>query len=256
MLKSGFVFNLLLCLVIHATFSQDQDSASVENKPAQTEIKFEDDRLLNGIRFGTDISGPVYGLLVNNDKFKLYNRYELTADLGIKRFFIVADFGTGTFERNYTDSFPTRSFYKSDGRYLRIGGDYRISKSAKSFLFFGGRLGTAFFTESARITTFPREINGVEVIEGTTTPIEIDRKLVANWFELTTGIKVEIWKNFYLGYNFRFKFLIPSKAIKSEEPLDIPGFGTANRISSLGFSFNVMYRFPFGKDPVIPLKGR
>ena len=231
-------------------FGQSQDTTKQEVK----KILFEDKRLLNGVRVGVDIAGIAYGFIANNENFKLENKYEINGDLGIKRWFMTLDLGTAKFTSIDADTIYNNSNYESSGSYYRVGADYRISKSAKSFLFFGGKFGQAFMNEDVQYQIFKIPFNDVIV----SNPIKdsYQRPLSPKWIELTPGVKVYIWKNFYMGYTIRLKFLIPSKKYKDYPPMYIPGYGVGNRNSNIGFSFHLMYRIPFGKDPVIPLKGR
>jgi hypothetical protein len=242
-LKSSLKVFILVVISVPA-FSQTTDTTSAPKKPIP-KIEFQDDRLFNGIRVGIDVAGIAYGYMTKDDNYRISNRYEINGDFGIKRYFVTLDLGTGTYQR--WDTTQANSTYKSEGQYFRLGGDYRISKSAKSFLFFGGRFGKSFFTETGDVN-FRSEPGRPDA------HFEINRKLSANWLEMATGMKVFIWKNFYMGYTLHFKLLLKTKKIKEEQPLDIPGFGAANKANNLGMSFHLMYRIPFGKDPVVPLK--
>jgi hypothetical protein len=243
---------LVVVLISVKGFCQTTDTTSTQtSKKTTPKIVFKDDRLFNGVRVGVDVAGIAYSYMSKDDNFELSNKYEINGDFGIRRYFLTLDLGQGTFKRKVTDSFPSSSNYTSKGTYFRFGGDYRISKSAKSFLFIGTRFGKSFFKEEATIDLYRDATVGPAILVGHD---NIDRKLSANWLEMTTGMKVYIWKNFYLGYTMHFKLLLKSKKIKEEEPLDIPGFGVANKPNNLGMSFHIMYRIPFGKDPVMPLQ--
>lgn len=242
---------IFFVLCYNKTFSQSQDSARREVK----KILFEDNRLFNGVRFGADIAGIGYGLIANTEEAKLINKYELNADLGIRRWFLSVDYGRGTYTNTDEDTLYNTSNYKSEGYYFRIGGDYRISRSAKSFIFYGLRFGRAFFTEDVTYRMLQIKVGDV-VVNPAGEENRYTSNWNANWIEMTPGIKVYIWNNLYLGYTIRLKFLVPKERFERENPNYIPGYGVGNRNTTVGFSFHVMYRIPFGKDPVIPLNGK
>jgi hypothetical protein len=66
----------------------------------------------------------------------------------------------------------------------------------------------------------------------------------ARWFELTSGLKVKVWKFIWLGYTARFKFGLKDQDGFEMLSHDVPGYGRTNKESYWGFNYQVMLRIP------------
>ena len=83
---------------------------------------------------------------------------------------------------------------------------------------------------------------------GDASDTDTNESLKANWIELVMGLKVQVWKQLFLGMTGRLKL---SPNVKGEEELlsfEIPGYGRAAQSSYWGFNYNVYWRFPFKKQ--------
>jgi len=72
------------------------------------------------------------------------------------------------------------------------------------------------------------------------------------WLELTTGLRVKIWKIIWVGYTARFKFALTTDASDEMLPYDVPGFGRTDKDTTWGFNYYVMVRLPLRKLPSLP----
>ena len=71
------------------------------------------------------------------------------------------------------------------------------------------------------------------------------QKSWAHWGELLGGLRVQVYKNFYMGWTVRYRLMFSHKKNTYSQPWYIPGFGTDS--SPFGFTYTVGYRFSFGK---------
>jgi hypothetical protein len=193
-----------------------------------------------GIRLGADISKPVLANISNS-----YSGFEIVGDYRVsKRFYVAAELGyeEQTSQEDYTNS-------TAKGSYARLGFNYNAYENwldMNNEIFVGYRYGFSLFdqtlnsyTPNVNSTYFPAiPIN---------TPVTAS-SLNAHWSEFLFGLKVETFKNLFLGASVSYKVLMSSKEPENFKTLYAPGF---NRIfeSSTGFGFNytVSYLIPFKK---------
>ena len=71
------------------------------------------------------------------------------------------------------------------------------------------------------------------------------QKSWAHLGELLGGLRVQVYKNFYMGWTVRYRLMFSHKKNTYSQPWYIPGFGTDS--SPFGFTYTVGYRFSFGK---------
>src|SRR5690606_31009242 len=61
--------------------------------------------------------------------------------------------------------------------------------------------------------------------------------LTAHWIELTGGVRVEVAKYVFIGWNMRGKFLVNAKKFVELPPYNIAGYGKGEKNSV--FDFNI-----------------
>lgn len=192
--------------------------------------------LPTGVRFGLDIAGPIYNLFEPT-----ISNYEGMADIDFGKFFGVIEMGRGAYKS--TDS-PTS--YTSSGFFYRIGADVNLTaKDAKlNSLFFGLRYATSSFNEtlSGELANAGWGVNPISDEQG---------KASVNWVEMNIGMRVRVWKSFFMGYAIRFKLLKHNAFNEGNfETYFIPGYGVAANTSNWGFNYYVQYRIEWKKKPI------
>ena len=70
---------------------------------------------------------------------------------------------------------------------------------------------------------------------------------------MTAGVKVEVFRNVFLGYNLRFKFAQGFSEDPSLLPYHIPGFGRSDRAERFGFDYYIFYRIPLKRRKARPI---
>jgi hypothetical protein len=241
MLKYIFLFNCVLFsfLAINVALAQEKDTVSVAIEEKEPKEPFE--FYLHSIKVGGDISYPILmgfnGNLVRfeaNSEFNFSNRFILTADVGYSDNTSVPE--TLEFE------------YKNTGFYARVGMDYNLmhNKFKDNAIFIGLRYGQANFEHSLSYnldstvwSTDPTKLGSIQKSE---------TGLKVSWVELTTGLRVRVWKSFYTGYTLRVQFRTSLKDGEVISAKELPGFGSNNSSSNLRFNYHIFYQLPFGRN--------
>ena len=69
-------------------------------------------------------------------------------------------------------------------------------------------------------------------------------KTTVTWAELLAGIKVNVYKNFYMGWSLRYRIPHEHKKAEHTETLVYSGFGK-NNSTNLGVTYSLIYKLPF-----------
>jgi hypothetical protein len=64
-----------------------------------------------------------------------------------------------------------------------------------------------------------------------------------HWIELNAGFRLEVKKNFFAGWNIRFRGMLNQQKLKELPPAYLAGYGAGEKPTSLGYNFYVMYGF-------------
>lgn len=209
-------------------------------KPAADTVKRDTVKnryLPTGVRVGTDLIAIVKSNIQDD-----FIGWEINGDVDFHRYFLTTDFGR--WERTYlTDS----ASYFNSGNYWRTGIDVNfLTKDPERNMFFiGFRYGRSSFSENLTI-------NSYDPVWGHFTRSYEQDNVNARWLELTSGIRVKIWKALWLGYTARFKFGLKTKGESEMVPHDVPGYGRTDRFSYWGFNYQLLVRIPFRKMPPLP----
>jgi hypothetical protein len=222
-----------LCVVdAHA---QEPPAAAVEEpaeeKPAAdtTAARF----IPTGVRIGYDL------MALGRSQFSsTFRGWEVAADIDFHRFYLVTEYGTWALAE------PLRNgTYSNNGSYFRVGVDVNFLKNLEKNMFFlGGRFGYSSYSDQVEYTygtpAFADETNFV-----------YNSKVIGTWVELTAGLKVKIWKFFWLGATGRFKFGLDLDGNGPLRSYDVPGFGLNISRTWWGFNYYALVRIPFKKEP-------
>ena len=163
--------------------------------------------------------------------------------MDLKDYFLVSEFG---FERANR---PTPG-YKSNGLYYKVGADVNLIKydRTKNVITFGFRYASAHFQH---------ELNAVITDDFETRRLEQkETGVTVRWLELGMGMKVRIWRQLFMGYDFRLKFANNVKENGLILPYEIPGFGRAfndgreKRGVVVGFRYALYWTIKLREKPV------
>lgn len=196
------------------------------------------DERIRGLRIGYDVSRLAYIFLGEGR-----SEMEFSLDLEVaKNIYPVLEFGTGRLNISQS-GFD----YHAGGAYFRLGVDRNYLKKLKTsqyeMLFGGLRYGYSRFTHSAENITIRDEVWG-DYYGGEVAPMTVN----AHWLEIAGGIRGELFRNFFIGWSFRYCRLLYHSANDAMLPYMIPGFGIYDKQKGhLGFTYSIFYRIPLYK---------
>ena len=198
------------------------------------------------LRFGFD---PLKIALSQTDKN--YSGFEVIGDLNFfENLFLSIEFG-----REDKTKQSEKINFTTTGSYIKLGADYNMYKNWKGMnnhIYIGIRFASSIHKQRVN-SFFLRNSDflwGNELITSGT-GIGLRENLNASWIEFVTGIKVQVLKNIYMGFNVRFNRLFNDKKPLNFDNLYIPGFNkkTDENIFGAGFNYTISYSIPikFGK---------
>lgn len=133
--------------------------------------------------------------------------------------------------------FTTAAMYGRVGVDLNIMNSKKDAKPTNNLFLAGIRIGATHFNYNITNVVLNDDYWG-----GTETMNYINEPSTKIWFEIVAGIKVEVFKNIYMGWNIRNKNLIVQDTPGLPAPWYIPGFGINNG-TQWGFSYVIGYKF-------------
>ncbi len=246
--SSSIAISLLLLLWVVVPVRAQQ--ARPNPTPKRNQVKKEAPKEEVPLYWGTFVGADIYGIgskLLGGD----YLSSEVSVAVNLKNKYIP------TLELGYGSSDTwgeTGIYYKAQAPYVRIGMDYNTmanKKEKNSFLFVGARYGFTSFTYDVKNAPLTDPIWGDDIVP----PLEdgiwggsIDfnhtgMKATMHWIELVGGIKVQIYKNFNMGWSIRYKFKASASVSENGNPWYVPGFGKFNS-STLGITYSLIYKLP------------
>lgn len=199
---------------------------------------------------GDEASVPLYqGTTVGVDVFGLgsklfggdFTSTEVSVEVNLRnRYVPVVEIGYGSAD---TTDDGTDIHYKASAPFFRVGMNYNFffrKPYLPGFLYGGVRYGYTSFSydvDAPAMTDPAWEYPDVPfAYEGV--------KTHAGWFELLAGVKVNVYRNFFMGWSLRYRAGLSVKKSENTEPWYIPGYGK-NRSTVLGVTYSLIYRLPF-----------
>lgn len=195
--------------------------------PADSVAKEKIDWKPSMIRIGYDLGSAALTLSTPS-----HFRQEVMTEIDFGNWFFVGELGRQSTIRGKDYS------YQSEGNYWRVGFDKNLTPKLS-----GGHVVSAGF-RFAR-TSFD------DALDYETYSVS-NQSLTAGWVEFTTGIRMKIWRQLFLGYQLRLRgFKQLSEEEGSLQTFDIPGFGRNKRSGNtvrnggVGFSYYIYWTIPF-----------
>lgn len=247
-LSSALLF--LFCIGFPTMAQQPQQRPG----PVQKSQKKKDAAVVDTIPFynGTYVGVDVYGIgskLLGGD----FMSSEVSIAVNLKNKFIpTLEVGMGG-----TDTWnETGIHYKSKpAPFFRIGVDYNTmakKKEKNSYLYAGLRY--AFTSFKYDVSTLPVEdpIFGGSIgnpsLEddywGGSVPFNhLGMKGSVHWIEIVLGVKVQIYKNFNMGWSLRMKYKTKDSYGEYGNPWYVPGYGKF-KSNNMGITYSLIYKLP------------
>jgi hypothetical protein len=205
---------------------------------AQERLEYDSSRyrfLPTGIRVGTDL------LAIGKTYYTNYFKgWEINVDADVyRRFYLTMDYGSSA--STYALSNGT---YGNNGTYFRVGVDvnFLLKDPDRNMFFVGLRHGHSSYSDYSNYA----------FIDGLYGPLAIEAanaNAKANWKELTTGIRVKVWKFVWLGAMLRIKFRLVGKDQWELISYEVPGYGKTFKTAWYGLNYQLFIRIPVREDP-------
>ena len=214
-----------------------------ESNSNDTLIKKEKLLNINKIRLGFDLLKPI---LSSSEGDNL--NYEIVGDLQLtENIYLAGEYGL--VDKVIEDE---NINFNSTGSFLRIGFDYKMFENwigMDNSIYVGLRYGTSSF--SSKILDYNvrnKDSYFSNLVTNEFQTIEYSN-LSGNWIEILLGIKVETFKNVYLGLSLRLNKLLSDKKPDNFGNLFIPGFNkvTDENTFGSGFNYTLTYSIPLKK---------
>lgn len=191
--------------------------------------------LPTGIRIGTDLLA--IGKSYYTDYFK---GWEINVDADIyRRFYATVDYGTWATKYELDNG-----VYASDGRYFRVGVDvnFLLKDPDRNMFFVGLRRAHANYKDFTEYIYEDPNYGRFVMSAENTAPR-------GNWNELTTGLRVRVWKFIWLGATGRIKFGYSGKGQDALVSYDVPGYGRTFKTNWYGINYQIFFKIPVREDP-------
>jgi hypothetical protein len=225
------LINISLILFSAAAFAQQADTVVVDSL---TRISHRP----TGVRIGTDL------ISLGKSQFQDdFTGWEINADIDFYRYFLALDYGS--WGRTFTSD--AAGHYSNDGTYWRAGIDvnFLVRDIDRNMFFIGFRYGRANFSENLNVIAFN------DITQEYVTLDYAHSGIKAHWLELTSGLRVKVWKMLWMGYTARFKFGLKYGSSENIIPADVPGYGRTEKDSYWGFNYQIFIRLPLRKQQVL-----
>ncbi|HLN20057.1 MAG TPA: DUF6048 family protein [Bacteroidales bacterium] len=191
------------------------------------------------LRFGPEVSGiAVYLAEKKTMSLEGYASYDLSENRAV---FLSAGYADYPYSQyNYE--------YKANGIFARTGLDFNLLKPPKSKGIYYAGIGLHY-----GISRFNSEVSSftTENYWGPVTSALPDKSGWAHFFEVTPGVRAEIFKNFSIGWIINVRLMLSSGSEKDLRPLYIPGFGNGSKRLNTAISYYISWNIPYRTKRVI-----
>jgi hypothetical protein len=186
-------------------------------------------------RLGFDISR-----IAANIMFPSRQSYEIQADYLLRNnVYIVVETGFGKGKIEYENL-----KYTNTGYYIKVGVDKSFLDIVSSRDFDIGFIGLRYGGGPGKRA---EATYSVPSIFGPSTSGTVPaQNYYAHWGEITGGLKVEIFKGVFAGWNARMRFLLNPGVFKELSPAFIPGYGKGDRSTAFDINFYISYAIRWG----------
>ena len=192
--------------------------------------------LFQGIMVGVD----VYGFL-NQALGSDIRSTEASIEANLQnRFFPVVEFGYGSID---TTDDETDIHYQTSAPFFRLGVNYNVfykKPELPGCLTVGLRYG---------FSSFKYDVQAPDLTdpnwEHTQVPVSYTGvKSNVGWLEAVVGLRANVYKDFHLGLNLRYRSRLNMSQNEHSEPYYIPGYGRG-KSTSIGITYSIIYKLPF-----------
>ena len=192
--------------------------------------------LFQGIMVGVD----VYGFL-NQALGSDIRSTEASIEANLQnRFFPVVEFGYGSID---TTDDETDIHYQTSAPFFRLGVNYNVfykKPELPGCLTVGLRYGFSSFKYDVQAPDLTDPNWGHTQVPVSYTGVKCN----VGWLEAVVGLRANVYKDFHLGLNLRYRSRLNMSQNEHSEPYYIPGYGRG-KSTSIGITYSIIYKLPF-----------
>jgi hypothetical protein len=147
---------------------------------------------------------------------------------------IDAGFESNIYQKNGYDA-------KANGPFIKLGAFYMLAKDTENEFngfYAGGKLAGSFYTQEYMAVP-------VRGYGGSNSSVAFPSSTQSSyWIEGMIGGRVQLFdSNFYIDVNLQPKYLAYTSKQDDIQPMIVPGFGRSSSKFSMGFAWNIAYKF-------------
>jgi len=236
---SNYIYILIISMVVVSSapvFAQSADTTATDTTSGHKIKKPE--TAGRQLSIGIDMVRPFMNYLVST-----HYGYEFEADWYAKNeFYLALEGGWGGSTVTYSNL-----SYNSSNDFIRFGFNKSLLPRDRptdwDMMFFGLRLGLANVERGNANFTI------ADSLWGNVSGAEKGQSFLAYWAELTAGMRVEMARNFYAGWNLRGRFLLDGKSFNGLSPLYIAGYGRGDKNAVFDFNLYITYAIHWKRGP-------
>jgi hypothetical protein len=220
-----YTISLLFCLIINLLQAQTE-----KKQPEKDNVK-----LFNSFTVQADLASIVISS-IGGDSYSMEGGIQV--DLKHK-YYPIVELGLAGANKTSNDNIG----FKTNALFGRLGVDINLlstkkdSKPTNNLFLAGLRIG---------MTNFEYDITNVVITDDYWggSEIVIYNKIPASkiWYEIIAGVRVEVYKNIFMGWTIRNKNLISQDVSGAASPWYIPGYGL-NTSTNWGINYTLGYKF-------------
>jgi len=217
---------------------------------SQTELSSNDSLIekdkwltINKLRLGADLFKPIKSSSEGDNL-----NYEIVGDLQVtENLYLAGEYGS--IDRVIEDE---NINFNSSGNFLRIGFNYNMFNNwvgMDNSIYLGLRYATSNFSNTILDYTVRNQDSYFSNLVDSEYQTNEYSNLSGNWIEIVAGLKVETFKNVYLGLSLRLNKLLSDSKPENFDNLFIPGFNkvTDDNTFGSGFNYTLTYSIPLRK---------
>ena len=196
----------------------------------------EEKPFFQGIMVGVDVFGFLNQALGSDARTT-----EVSVEANLQnRFLPIVEIGYGGMDMTADE---TDIHYKTSAPFFRVGMNYNVfyqKPDLPGCLTVGLRYG---------FSSFKYDVQSPDLIDPnwnhTHVPVDYTGvKSKVGWLEAVVGMRANVYQNFYLGLNVRYRTRLSMTKNENSEPYYIPGYGRG-KSSNFGITYSIIYKLPF-----------
>jgi hypothetical protein len=234
-----FLCSFIICISITAKAQPLVDSlpTPIAKDSITPPAKPPKEPYIHQFRLGIDVAKIITSIARPDQK-----SYEIQLDYALrKHIYIVSEGGWG---HGNIDCGNLK--YNNNNLYFKLGVDKNFLDMLHirdfDIAFIGVRYGAGFGSRSEATYIIPSPFGG------SVSGITPSQSFFVHWGEITGGLKVELLKGLFIGWNVRMKFLLNSATFKELAPNFIAGYGKGDNSTSFDYSAYLSYAIRWGSN--------